>query len=93
MITTMIPLLMTILFAGVAPDGSHRDEILKWRDQRESRLKSDTGWLTLAGLFWLKEGENRFGADPNNDIALPEGSAPASAAKRTRGRTRGAFRR
>ena len=79
MITTMITLLATIVFAAVASDGSPREEVLKWREQREARLKSDTGWLTLAGLFWLKEGDNRFGADPGNEIALPEGSAPARA--------------
>jgi hypothetical protein len=55
------------------------DEILKWREQRETRLKADGGWLTVAGLFWLKEGDNSFGADPKGDIALPEGSAPARA--------------
>ena len=51
----------------------------KWRASREARLKADGGWLTLAGLFWLKEGPNRFGTDPGGDIVLPEGSAPAKA--------------
>ena len=50
-----------------------------WRQERETRLKADGGWLTLAGLFWLKEGPNRFGTDPAGDIVLPEGSAPAKA--------------
>ena len=31
------------------------------RRARRSSLTSDSGWLTLAGLFWLKEGENSFG--------------------------------
>ena len=44
---------------------------------REERLKADDGWLTVAGLFFLKNGENSFGADPLNDIVLPAGSAPA----------------
>jgi uncharacterized protein (DUF1684 family) len=30
-------------------------------------------------LFWLEEGENRFGADPSNEIVLPERSAPLRA--------------
>ena len=34
-----------------------------WRAHRQSRLQADDGWLTLAGLFWLREG--------TNDIALP----------------------
>ena len=51
----------------------------KWRADREARLKADGGWLSLAGLFWLNEGPNRFGTDPAGDIVLPEGSAPAKA--------------
>ena len=79
MMMTMFSLLTVILSAGVPPDEGHLAEISKWRQQREERLKSETGWLTLAGLFWLKEGANRFGSDPGSDVALPEGSAPASA--------------
>jgi uncharacterized protein (DUF1684 family) len=67
--------------AGVAAsaDEAYREEIRQWREEREDRLKADGGWLTLAGLFWLKEGENTFGTDPSSDIVLPEGSAPARA--------------
>jgi len=60
-------------------DEAYRAEVQKWREDRETRLKADGGWLTLAGLFWLKEGPNRFGTDPAGDIVLPEGSAPAKA--------------
>ncbi len=58
---------------------SYTDEIRQWREQREAKLKADGGWLTVAGLFWLKEGTNRFGTDPSNEIVLPEGSAPPRA--------------
>jgi uncharacterized protein (DUF1684 family) len=57
-------------------DRAYRDEIRKWRADYEESLKRDNGWLTLAGLFWLKEGDNRFGAGPGNDLILPEGSTP-----------------
>ena len=50
-----------------------------WRRERLARLTADGGWLTVAGLFWLKEGANRFGADAANDIVLPAHSAPAHA--------------
>jgi hypothetical protein len=60
-------------------DEAYRAEVAKWRADREARLTADGGWLTVAGLFWLKEGENRFGTDPAADIALPAGSAPAKA--------------
>ncbi len=40
-------------------------------------LRAPDGWLTLAGLFWLRTGVNRIGTDRSNAIVLPEGSAPA----------------
>ena len=69
------------LGAAVASDSdsSYRLSVEKWRAQREANLKADGGWLTVAGLFWLHEGDNRFGADPLNDIVLPAASAPADA--------------
>ena len=57
---------------------SYRQDIEAWRQKREASLKADGGWLTVAGLFWLKEGENRFGSGKDNDIVLPA-SAPARA--------------
>ena len=56
---------------------SYETEILAWRTERENRLKSDAGWLTVAGLFWLQEGRNTFGAAPDNQIVLPDGPAHA----------------
>jgi hypothetical protein len=58
---------------------SYRAEIQKWREAYEADLKKDNGWLTLAGLFWLKEGRNTFGASAENDIILPPGSADGQA--------------
>lgn len=55
---------------------AHKKEIEEWRKDRLNRLTSDTGWLTLCGLFWLKEGENKFGTDSTNDIIFPIGKAP-----------------
>lgn len=52
------------------------NEEMAWRQEREWELKSPTSWLTIAGLFWLEEGDNTFGTDPGQDIVLPEGSAP-----------------
>ena len=42
-------------------------------------MREPTSWLTIAGLFWLEEGENTFGTDDGNAVRLPEGSAPAYA--------------
>lgn len=60
-------------------DAAYRAEIDEWRRQRETRLRADGGWLTVAGLFWLKEGANRFGSGPGHDVVLPGHSAPAKA--------------
>jgi uncharacterized protein (DUF1684 family) len=72
---------LTLALAGAvlappAVDAPYRAEIEKWRQQREARLKAEDGWLAVAGLFWLKEGPNRFGTHPGSAIVLPAGSAP-----------------
>ena len=51
----------------------HRAEIEDWRARRHERLNSETGWLTLVGMEWLKQGENRVGSDPGMDIVLAGG--------------------
>jgi hypothetical protein len=58
--------------------GDYRRSIESWRAEREAKLKADDGWLTLVGLFWLEEGENRVGATPEAEVALAPGSAPAA---------------
>ncbi len=55
----------------------YKASIEKWRVEREKKLKADDGWLTVAGLFWLKEGINTLGTDASQSIVLPVGSAPA----------------
>jgi uncharacterized protein (DUF1684 family) len=58
----------------------HRRDIEGWQRARDARLRSDTGWLTLAALYWLKPGENRFGIAADSDLVLPPRSgAPAHA--------------
>lgn len=43
--------------------------------KREASLKSETGWLNLAGLFWLKEGVNSIGGAESNDFVFPHAEA------------------
>jgi uncharacterized protein (DUF1684 family) len=82
---SLSPLLASLLalaalpFIVAAQDSSYRASVEQWRQAYENDLKSDHGWLTISGLFWLHEGENRFGSDPLGDIVLPEASAPAEA--------------
>ena len=53
--------------------GAHEAEIREWRRARHGRLTSDQGWLTLVGLEWLREGENRVGSGAASDIRIPGG--------------------
>ena len=48
-----------------------------WRADREARLMADDGWLTVAALHFLRQGENSFGTSPLNDMVLPEGPVSA----------------
>ena len=57
-------------------DPAHEQEIRDWHAKRIERLKAPGGWLSLVGLFWLKEGGNRVGSDTSLEIVLPK-SAPS----------------
>jgi len=48
----------------------YSQDIEQWRAQRVTELTSDSGWLSLVGLFWLKDGANTVGSDANSDIAV-----------------------
>jgi uncharacterized protein len=63
--------------ADIIADSSYRRSVEKWRQGYQASLTSDSGWLTVSGLFWLKEGDNRIGSAAGNDIMLTA-SAPAS---------------
>jgi uncharacterized protein (DUF1684 family) len=70
--------LILILASGAAPAPEpHRAEIETWRAKRIASLKREDGWLTLVGLFWLQEGENRLGSDSaSNRIVFPKDTTP-----------------
>jgi uncharacterized protein len=73
----IIAAIFLLAAALYAADASYRAQVEKWRRAYETSLRSDDGWLTVTGLFWLHEGENKFGSDPLNDIVLTEGNVPA----------------
>jgi len=56
-LTTAIVLVMVAAACGkpapVDPADPYLTEIAKFREAREAVLKTDTGWLTIAGLFFL----------------------------------------
>jgi len=58
-----------------APDRAYLQSYDKWKAELVGDLKQN--WLTLAGLFWLKPGQNSFGSDAGNAIVFPKGPAHA----------------
>ncbi|MGH9382173.1 MAG: DUF1684 domain-containing protein [Thermoanaerobaculia bacterium] len=55
---------------------AHLAEVAAWREQRDARLRRPDGWLSLAGLFWLSEGDNSVGSMPTSDLVFPAEKAP-----------------
>ncbi len=56
-----------------------------WQQTRLADLvDEDTGWLNLAGLFWLEDGTWTIGSAPGNDFVLQEEKLPAMLGSFTR---------
>jgi uncharacterized protein len=53
----------------------YKQSIEQWRAGRLDRLTAPGGWLSLAGLEWLKDGPNSIGSAADNDIVLTVGPA------------------
>ncbi|HEV8485386.1 MAG TPA: DUF1684 domain-containing protein [Blastocatellia bacterium] len=69
-----------LILTGTAwGQNTYHASIDAWRTEREATIKADDGWLTVTGLFWLKEGRNNFGTGADNEIVLPSGSGPTRA--------------
>lgn len=49
---------------------SYREELESWHQERDEELRAEGGWLSVAGLYWLSEGENRFGSAADNDVVF-----------------------
>ncbi len=60
----------------MANNEEYEKSVLKWREEVDSNLRRENGWLALAGLFWLRKGTNDIGSAPGSDILLPP-RAPA----------------
>ena len=48
----------------------------QYRRDLETKLTSDTGWLTIAGLAFLTKAETTVGSDHSNDVVLPGATPP-----------------
>ena len=58
------------VLAAAVDFATEQANVLAWRQQRFASLTGDSGWLTLAGLFWLNDGGNSFGSGSGNDLVL-----------------------
>ncbi len=85
----LVTMAVTALGIGAAGIGAndYAEEIEAWRVDREARLKADDGWLTVSALFFLPEGESRFGSSPRNDLVLPDPFPAEAGVLERRGRT------
>ena len=82
----MRALVLTLLLSSALPacnraapagdDAAEEARVALWRKTRLERLTSPTGWLTLAGLHWLKSGTQTVGSAEANDLRFPA-AAPA----------------
>lgn len=67
--------MLSLVFCLMLCSGDSDDPFLTaeqtWRAEREVRMKADTSWLSVVGLYWLKEGENSFGTGSACDLVFP----------------------
>jgi uncharacterized protein len=74
MLRLLIGLLVlgTTMLSAQETSAEYRSQIEQWQRHREAGLRSPTGWLSLAGLFWLKQGGNSIGSGVTSDFLLPK---------------------
>jgi uncharacterized protein len=53
-------------------NNTYQQTINNWRTERNESIRNENGWLSLAGLYWLKLGKNQLGSDPKCEVQLPE---------------------
>ena len=51
---------------------SYQHNILEWQAKKYDERVRENGWLSLAGLFWLKPGRNLIGSSSVCEVVLPE---------------------
>ncbi len=66
-----------LFLSGLNAQKNYREEIASWKKARMEELKSEKGWLNLAGLFWLNESKQSFGGAITDVIRFPIPSFPA----------------
>ena len=85
---SVAPAAHSALAAATAPTApasadlaQERQAVEQWKARRLASLTSETGWLTLTGLYWLKPGDNTFGRAKSNALRLDNASLADKAGK------------
>ncbi|MEQ9424226.1 MAG: DUF1684 domain-containing protein [Cyclobacteriaceae bacterium] len=76
----MLPLIVLFACSGkqqTEPTEEYQSEINNWKQKRLTALKAENGYVNLAGLFWLQEGETTFGGSEDNGIVFPTEKTPS----------------
>jgi len=76
LISGWILILLSCASTPPQPNLNYENGIRDWHQDRINRLKQPDSWLSLAGLFWLDEGENSFGSASDNDVVFPGEMTP-----------------
>ena len=61
---------------AVGAGNGYDAEIAAWRQKADASLRRDLGWLTIAGRWELKPGDNTLGSAPGSDVVLPRELSP-----------------
>lgn len=69
--TTTIVALLSLSPRGEAAETYDAKATEAWRAEQEAELRDPTGWLSVAGLTFLKPGVNTVGTRADDDVVLP----------------------
>lgn len=75
-IFVLVIMMMLLNGCGELPDPAYAERIMKWRSDRVGFLRSEAGFVNLAGLYWFKEGVNVLGSVRGSDVVLPADFPP-----------------
>ncbi len=64
-------IIISLLGCSSADDTKYVSSIDHWHQLRIDYLKGETGFLNLAGLYWLDQGTNNFGSSSINKLIFP----------------------
>lgn len=73
----IIPLALSVASLAATADAGYQSAIEQWRQESARRLAAPYGVLSIVGLFWLHDGDNRIGSHPASEVPLPADVAPA----------------